>query len=146
MVRGSRFSIEKLFFMPDTLPPATKDPALHKLPTQSIEAEESILSAILISNDTLIDILEILSAGDFYKTAHQIIFTAIETLYAKNEPVDLLMANTYGKYIARDDDIPYLRFGFPIARTLGRRSPRPSSPVSGTSRSLPLARSSIRSS
>jgi replicative DNA helicase len=30
------------------------------------------------------------SAGDFYKTAHKIIFTAIETLYAKSEPVDLV--------------------------------------------------------
>jgi replicative DNA helicase len=66
------------------------DTIFHKVPPQNIEAEESILSAILINNDTLIDILEILSAGDFYKTAHQIIFTGIETLYAKNEPVDLV--------------------------------------------------------
>ena len=66
------------------------DTIFHKVPHQNIEAEESILSAILINNDTLIDILEILSAGDFYKTAHQIIFTGIETLYAKNEPVDLV--------------------------------------------------------
>ena len=76
--------------MPDTLHPVPKDPSFQKLPPQSIEAEESILSAILIDNGTLIDILEILSADDFYKTAHQIIFSAIETLYAKSEPVDLV--------------------------------------------------------
>ena len=76
--------------MPNTQHPAPKDPAFHKLPPQSIEAEESILSAILIDNSTLIDILEILSADDFYKTAHKITFSAIETLYAKSEPVDLV--------------------------------------------------------
>jgi hypothetical protein len=59
--------IQKSFFMPDTLHPAPNDPAFHKLPPQSIEAEESILSAILIDNSTLIDILEILNADDFTK-------------------------------------------------------------------------------
>lgn len=34
--------------------------------------------------------------------------------WIKNEPVDLLIGNTYGKYIAKDDDIPFVRFGFPI--------------------------------
>ncbi len=39
--------------------------------------------------------------------------------WIKNEPVDLLIANTYGKYMARDDDIPYVRFGFPITDRVG---------------------------
>ena len=39
--------------------------------------------------------------------------------WIKNEPVDLLMANTYGKYIARDDDIPFVRYGFPILDRIG---------------------------
>ncbi len=34
--------------------------------------------------------------------------------WIKNEPVDLLIGNTYGKYIARDEDIPLIRHGFPI--------------------------------
>ena len=34
--------------------------------------------------------------------------------WIKNEPVDLLIGNTYGKYIARDEDIPFVRFGFVI--------------------------------
>ena len=76
--------------MPDSHPQAPQSQSINKLPPQSIEAEESILSAILIDNNTLIDIIEILSADDFYKTAHQIIFSAIETLYAKSEPVDLV--------------------------------------------------------
>jgi nitrogenase molybdenum-iron protein beta chain len=39
----------------------------------------------------------------------------------KNEPVDLLIGNTYGKYIARDEDIPFLRHGFPILDRQGHQ-------------------------
>lgn len=37
----------------------------------------------------------------------------------KAEKTDLLIANTYGKYIARDEDIPFVRFGFPILDRVG---------------------------
>ncbi|EFI35497.1 nitrogenase molybdenum-iron protein beta chain [Desulfonatronospira thiodismutans ASO3-1] len=37
----------------------------------------------------------------------------------KQEPVDLLVGNTYGKYIARAEDIPFVRFGFPILDRTG---------------------------
>jgi replicative DNA helicase len=64
-------------------------------PPQSIEAEESLLSAILLDNDTLLDIMEILSPEDFYKEAHQIIFSAITELFSRNEPADtVLLLNT----------------------------------------------------
>ncbi len=39
--------------------------------------------------------------------------------WIKQAPVDLIMGNTYCKYIARDDDIPYVRFGFPILDRMG---------------------------
>jgi len=39
--------------------------------------------------------------------------------WIKNEPVDLLMGNTWGKYIARDEKIPLVRFGFPIIDRVG---------------------------
>jgi nitrogenase molybdenum-iron protein beta chain len=39
--------------------------------------------------------------------------------WIKNEGVDLLIGNSYGKYIARDEDIPFLRFGFPIMDRVG---------------------------
>ncbi|WP_027192254.1 nitrogenase molybdenum-iron protein subunit beta [Fundidesulfovibrio putealis] len=44
------------------------------------------------------------AAGDLF-SLHQ---------WIKNEPVDLLIGNTYGKYIARAEDIPFVRVGFPI--------------------------------
>ena len=39
--------------------------------------------------------------------------------WIKNESVDLLIGNTYGKYIARDEDIPFIRHGFPILDRIG---------------------------
>jgi replicative DNA helicase len=68
----------------------SKDPLMHQLPPQNIEAEESLLSAILIDNQTLLEIVDILTAEDFYKTAHQKIFMAIADLFAVGEPVDLV--------------------------------------------------------
>jgi nitrogenase molybdenum-iron protein beta chain len=39
--------------------------------------------------------------------------------WIKQEPVDLIIGNTYGKYIARDENIPFLRLGFPILDRVG---------------------------
>ncbi len=39
--------------------------------------------------------------------------------WIKQEPVDLIIGNTYCKYIARDEDIPLLRHGFPIVDRMG---------------------------
>ncbi len=39
--------------------------------------------------------------------------------WIKNEPVDLLIGNSYGKYIARDENIPFVRMGFPILDRVG---------------------------
>jgi nitrogenase molybdenum-iron protein beta chain len=39
--------------------------------------------------------------------------------WVRNDPVDLMIGNTYLKYIARDEDIPFVRFGFPILDRVG---------------------------
>jgi nitrogenase molybdenum-iron protein beta chain len=39
----------------------------------------------------------------------------------KNNPVDLIIGNTYCKYIARVENIPYVRFGFPVLDRMGHR-------------------------
>lgn len=67
-----------------------KDPWLQKVPPQNIEAEQSILSAILIDNNTLPEVLEVLSEKDFYRAAHQKIFGAMLDLFERNEPADLI--------------------------------------------------------
>ncbi len=74
--------------MSDT--PKDKDLSLYKVPPQNVQAEESILSAILIDNNTLHEVVDVLAPQDFYRTAHQKIFTAVIDLFRKNEPVDLV--------------------------------------------------------
>ena len=66
------------------------DPSLQHVPPQNIEAEDALISAILLDNDTLLDVMDILSAPDFYKDAHCKIFEAISELFMNNEPVDLV--------------------------------------------------------
>jgi replicative DNA helicase len=66
------------------------DPGQYNLPPQNIAAEESIISAILVDNNTLLDVIEILTPQDFYRTAHQKIYAAIIDLFDKAEPIDLV--------------------------------------------------------
>ncbi len=68
----------------------TNDPWLQKVPPHNTEAEQSILSAILIDNNTLSEVLEILSEQDFYRQAHAKIFKAMVALFERNEPADLV--------------------------------------------------------
>jgi len=41
--------------------------------------------------------------------------------WMKNEPVDLIIGNTYCKYMARDEDTPLVRWGFPILDRQGHQ-------------------------
>ncbi|MBU0970422.1 MAG: replicative DNA helicase [Proteobacteria bacterium] len=66
------------------------DPLLTRTPPHDIDAEESLLSAIFINNNSLLDVTEILTPEDFYKGAHKKIFRAILELTAKEEAADLV--------------------------------------------------------
>jgi replicative DNA helicase len=68
----------------------SKDVIFDKLPPHHMEAEESVLCAILLDNDTLTDVASILKPPDFYKPAHQIIYESMTELFNRGEPVDLV--------------------------------------------------------
>ena len=70
--------------------PAPKSSDALSLPPQNIEAEESLISAILVDNTALLEVVEILSSQDFYRTAHQKIFACISDLFDHGEPIDLV--------------------------------------------------------
>ena len=57
-----------------------------RLPPQNLEAERSTLGSLLIDPDGLLKVAELLKPEDFYRRAHQLIFTAISELYARDEP------------------------------------------------------------
>jgi replicative DNA helicase len=66
-------------------------PTAH-VPPQNIEAEESVLGAMLVAEPTLTWVIDEvkLNAGDFYLDKHATIFTAAHDLYAASKPVDEL--------------------------------------------------------
>ncbi len=76
-----------------------QDLSLHKLPPQNIEAEKSILGAILIENDAIDKVIGILaqSGEDFYRDVHRKIYKAMLSLANKNEPIDLLTLSAFLK-------------------------------------------------
>ena len=62
----------------------------ERVPPQSIEAEQSVLGAMLIDKEAIAKVTEVLNADDVYREAHRVIFTAMLELYNKNEAVDLI--------------------------------------------------------
>lgn len=69
---------------------ATKEVPAGKIPPQNLDAEKSLLGAVLIDEETLADISEHVTAKDFYEKRHSIIYAAMMRLYEKHKPVDLL--------------------------------------------------------
>jgi len=70
--------------------PKKKENSITKLPPQNIEAEQSLLGALLLDKDAIIKVADIINPKDFYKGSHEIIFEAMQELYAKREPIDIL--------------------------------------------------------
>ncbi len=66
------------------------DTALHRVPPQNLEAEQSIIGSILQENQALNAAMEVISQRDFYSEAHRKIFSAILELSDRNEPTDLI--------------------------------------------------------
>ncbi len=62
--------------------------ATNRVPPHNLQAEQSLLGAMLLSRDAIASAVEICGANDFYKPAHGHIFDAITTLYAQGEPAD----------------------------------------------------------
>jgi replicative DNA helicase len=67
-----------------------KNVSAGKVPPQNIDAEKSLLGAVLIDDEVLADVTEHVNASDFYDKTHGIIFGAMMRLYEKHKPVDLL--------------------------------------------------------
>lgn len=65
-----------------------------KLPPQHIEAEQSVLGALMIDKDAIVKVADMLQSEDFYKPAHRKIYETILGLYERHEPIDLLSVTT----------------------------------------------------
>lgn len=64
--------------------------AAAKIPPQNLDAEKSLLGAILIDEDVLADVSEAVKPRDFYDKNHEMIYDGMLRLYEKHKPVDML--------------------------------------------------------
>lgn len=60
------------------------------IPPQNLDAEASLLGAILIDSDAIVKIADQITPYDFYDEKHQRIYEAITILYEKHSPIDVL--------------------------------------------------------
>jgi replicative DNA helicase len=62
----------------------------YKTPPHDVDAEKSVLGAILINPATLSEVAEFLKSEQFYLTEHQLIYSCMLTLYEKLQPIDIV--------------------------------------------------------
>ena len=62
----------------------------NRIPPHNLDAEQSVLGAMLESRDAIANVIEIVKTEDFYKPAHSEIYEAIQALYARGEAVDAI--------------------------------------------------------
>ena len=91
------------------------DILLNKIPPHNIEAEESLITAMLINNDYISDVLDTISSQAFYKIQNQKIFSAIEKLFTNKINVDLV---TLTDQLVRDNTLPECGGAFGISKLI----------------------------
>src|SRR3954467_4008547 len=75
------------------------------VPPQNLEAEKSVLGAMMLSPGAIGAVSEILDASDFYRESHAKIYRAALALYAKGEPVDAITLTDQLEERAELDDV-----------------------------------------
>src|SRR5437867_1081061 len=71
------------------LRPRSSDGSRGRVPPHNLDAEESLLGAMLLSKDAVAIAAEVgLSHDDFYKPSHGHVYDAVTTLFARGEPAD----------------------------------------------------------
>ena len=61
-----------------------------KIPPHDVEAEQAILGCMLIDQDATTDAIEVLKPEDFYRDDHKYIYEAMNNLYSRGEPIDII--------------------------------------------------------
>ena len=61
----------------------------------NIEAEQSALGGMLLSQEAIADVLEVVTGSDFYAPKHELIFNAIIYLFGRGEPTDVIAVTDY---------------------------------------------------
>ncbi|MCL5774826.1 MAG: replicative DNA helicase, partial [Patescibacteria group bacterium] len=63
---------------------------LVRLPPQSPEAEISVLGSLMLDKDAIVKVADVISPEDFYDNRHRLIYEAMQSLFTKSIPIDIL--------------------------------------------------------
>lgn len=101
--QGAGYGRQDVSAYPDS---PSAPPAIGTAPPHSLEAERSVLGAILLSDRTLYALVidEGLQPEDFYRDRHATIYRAILDLYQENEPIDVLTLTEHLRTTGRLED------------------------------------------
>ncbi|MFZ2354129.1 replicative DNA helicase [Paucilactobacillus nenjiangensis] len=94
------------------------DVLIDQTQPQNIEAEKAVLGAIFLSNDALVESMEYLTADDFFKRAHQIIFEKMVDLNDRDKPIDVLTIREELEKANQVDDIGGVSYIVELAETV----------------------------
>jgi replicative DNA helicase len=64
----------------------------ERVPPHNLEAEESVLGAMMLTPEAIADVVELVKPEDFYKGSNQRIFDTLRSIYARGDPVDAITA------------------------------------------------------
>ncbi len=81
------------------------DNPFERVPPQSLEAEQATLGSVLVNPSALLRAIEVVSAKDFYRNAHRLIYEAILELFNKGEPVDIVTVSELLKSQNKLDEV-----------------------------------------
>ena len=77
----------------------------NRIPPHNIDAEQSVLGAMLESREAIANVIEVVDADDFYKPAHGEIYDAILSLHARGEAPDAI---TVAEELARRGKLDFI--------------------------------------
>lgn len=63
---------------------------IKRVMPNSIEAEQSVIGAMLMDKDAILTVSEIIGSADFYQSVYSVLFDAMLELYTEGKPVDLI--------------------------------------------------------
>jgi replicative DNA helicase len=76
-----------------------------RMPPSSVEAEKSMLGALMLDKEAIVKVADLVAPQDFYKNAHEKIYEAVLSLYEKSDPIDVLSLSTKLEEQGKIDEI-----------------------------------------
>ncbi|MFC2048628.1 replicative DNA helicase [Elusimicrobiota bacterium] len=77
----------------------------ERIPPHNLEAEKSVLGSMLIDENAVVVCINVLNDTSFYRTAHQLIFNAMKTLFERTEAIDIITVSEVLRQNAHLDNI-----------------------------------------